>query len=240
MRSLNLATTMPTFRPAPSRDPTCSTTAPAARLVALALPPTERRSPSPTVLASRPRGGPAAPRLLPAGLAKMAALGPATPEAFKHPALVALAVTMSPQQCPSLSCLCLLGCFGGGLPAGSSGIPRTVLRKNKNITPSTISRPRDRQREREAGARQPRRDAVKAHGPGVGGSGESGSRYRISIGQAGASGARAREKDGHSDFNVEVRDTGRDPMDVSRRQQRLLRWWWQGRPHREASAGTRV
>ena len=30
MRSLNLATTMPTFRPAPSRDPTCSTTAPAA------------------------------------------------------------------------------------------------------------------------------------------------------------------------------------------------------------------
>ena len=111
MRSLNLATTMPTFRPAPSRDPTCSTTAPAARLVALALPPTERRSPSPTVLASRPRGGPAAPRLLSAGLAKMAALGPATPEAFKHPALVALAVTIVATAMPKLILFVPFGVF---------------------------------------------------------------------------------------------------------------------------------
>ena len=116
MRSLNLATTMPTFRPAPSRDPTCSTTAPAARLVALALPPTERRSPSPTVLASRPRGGPAAPRLLPAGLAKMAALGPATPEAFKHPALVALAVTIVATAMPKLILFVPFGVFGLLLP----------------------------------------------------------------------------------------------------------------------------
>jgi len=152
MRSLNLATTMPTFRPAPSRDPTCSTTAPAARLVALALPPTERRSPSPTVLASRPRGGPAAPRLLPAGLAKMAALGPATPEAFKHPALVALAVTMSPQQCPSLSCLCLLGCFGGGAPSWEFRDPTDSFEEKQKYHPLDHIEAK-RQTEREGGGR---------------------------------------------------------------------------------------
>ena len=145
MRSLNLATTMPTFRPAPSRDPTCSTTAPAARLVALALPPTERRSPSPTVLASRPRGGPAAPRLLPAGLAKMAALGPATPEAFKHPALVALAVTIVATAMPKLILFVPFGVFWRH--------PTDSFEEKQKYHPFGIDIEAKRQTEREGGGR---------------------------------------------------------------------------------------
>ena len=148
MRSLNLATTMPTFRPAPSRDPTCSTTAPAARLVALALPPTERRSPSPTVLASRPRGGPSAPRLLPAGLAKMAALGPATPEAFKHPALVALAVTIVATAMPKLILFVPFWVFWGGAPSWD---PTDSFEEKQNITP--LDRYRGQETDRERGRR---------------------------------------------------------------------------------------